>query len=142
MPSSANFRIFCWSLITRGQALCEVQRKSVLETNPERLMCSGTGALHNVPDTLCSWHLVYAKMLILCSCADFLSLFTPCEDPTAFTAGDGAVGDSDDLTNIRDVHRLQRPPLGIADVVVGIASSSSLQYTISAGAAPGPPALS
>ena len=60
-------------------------------------------------------------MLILRSCADFLSLFTPCEDPTAFTTGDGAVGDSDDLTYIRNVHRLQRPPFGIADVVVGIA---------------------
>ena len=60
-------------------------------------------------------------MLILRSCADFLALFTPCEDPTAFTAGDGTVGDSDDLTYIRNVHRLQRPPFGIADVVVGIA---------------------
>ena len=60
-------------------------------------------------------------MLILRSCADFLPLFTPCEYPAAFTTGDGAVGDSDDLANIRDVHRLQRPPLGIADVVVGIA---------------------
>ena len=60
-------------------------------------------------------------MLILRSCADFLPLFTPCEDPAALTAGDGAVGDGNDLSHVRDVHRLQRPSLGIAAVVVGIA---------------------
>ena len=59
-------------------------------------------------------------MLIIRSCADFLSLFTPCDYPTAFTTGDGTVGDCDDLADVRDVHRLQRPPLGIADMVVRI----------------------
>ena len=51
------------------------------------------------------------------SCADFLSLLVPCEYPTAFAAGDGAVGDANDLANIRDVHRFHRLALGIADVI-------------------------
>ena len=51
------------------------------------------------------------------SCTDFLSLLVPCEYPTAFAAGDGAVGDTNDLANVRDAHCLQRLPLGIADVI-------------------------
>lgn len=51
------------------------------------------------------------------SCTDFLSLLVPCEYPTAFAAGDGAVGDTNDLANARDAHCLQRLPLGIADVI-------------------------
>ena len=55
------------------------------------------------------------------SCTDFLSLFVPCEYPTAFATGDRAVGDTNDLTNVRNTHCFQRLSLGIADVVVGIA---------------------
>ena len=55
------------------------------------------------------------------SCADFLSLFVPCEYPTAFAAGDGAVGDTNNLANVRYAHRFQRLAFGIADVIVGMA---------------------
>jgi len=48
---------------------------------------------------------------------DFLSLLVPCEYPTAFAAGDGTVGDANDLANVRNAHCLQRLPLGIADVI-------------------------
>ena len=48
---------------------------------------------------------------------DFLSLLVPCEYPTAFAAGDGVAGDSDDIAYVRDTHRLQRFALGIADVI-------------------------
>ena len=55
------------------------------------------------------------------SCTDFLSLLVPCEYPTAFAAGDGAIGDTNNLTNVRNAHCFQRLALGIADVVVGMA---------------------
>ena len=55
------------------------------------------------------------------SCTDFLSLLAPCEYPTAFAAGDGAVGDTNNLANVRDTHRFQRLAFGIADVVVRMA---------------------
>ena len=51
------------------------------------------------------------------SCTDFLSLLVPRKDPAAFAAGDGTVGDANDLANVRDAHCLQRLPLGIADVI-------------------------
>ena len=51
------------------------------------------------------------------SCTDFLSLLVPSKNPTAFAAGDGAVGYAYDLANIRNAHRFQRLPLSIADVI-------------------------
>ena len=51
------------------------------------------------------------------SCTDFLSLLVPCEYPTTFAAGDGTVGDTNNLPNVRNAHRFQRLTLGIADVI-------------------------
>ena len=51
------------------------------------------------------------------SCTDFLSLFVPCEYPTAFAASDSAVRDANDLANVRNAHRLQRLAFGIADII-------------------------
>ena len=51
------------------------------------------------------------------SCTDFLSLLVPCEYPTAFAAGDGVVGDTNNLTNVRNAHCFQRPALSIIDVI-------------------------
>ena len=50
----------------------------------------------------------------------FPSLFHS-EYPTTFAAGDGTVGDANDLANVGDAHRFQCLALGIADVVVGMA---------------------
>ena len=55
------------------------------------------------------------------SCGDFLPLLVPSDYPAAFAAGDGAAGDADDLTDIRDTHCFQRLALGIADVIEGMA---------------------
>ena len=55
------------------------------------------------------------------SCTDFLSLLVPSKNPTAFAAGDGAVGYANNLANVGDAHCFQCLALGIADVVVGMA---------------------
>ena len=51
------------------------------------------------------------------SCTDLLPLLVPCEYPTAFAAGDGTVGDTDNLANSRNAQRFQRLALGIADEI-------------------------
>ena len=49
---------------------------------------------------------------------DFLSLLVPCEYPTAFAAGDGVVGDTNDLANVRNAHCFQCFSLCITDQIV------------------------
>ena len=51
------------------------------------------------------------------SCTDLLAFLVPSEYPTAFAAGDGGVGYTYDLANVRNAHRFQRLPLSIADVI-------------------------
>ncbi len=55
------------------------------------------------------------------SCTDLLAFLAPSKYPTAFTTGDGAIGDTNDLANVRNIHCFQRLAFGITDIIVGIA---------------------
>ena len=51
------------------------------------------------------------------SCTDVLAFLVPSEYPTALAAGDGAVGYSYDLANVRNTHRFFSVFRHIADVI-------------------------
>lgn len=58
--------------------------------------------------------------------AEFLAVLAPGVEPGAFAAGEGLVGDGEDLAHVLDVEGLEGAPLHVADVVVGVAAGDEV----------------